>query len=128
MCRFLEKKKVKRKLVRNKSKIYQGLTMSDTEYGPAGVGWSGTETNKLGPRDQLSQNQLPINQLLINQLPIYRLPTGSTPIKSTSHEINCNIILGSATKTSNCSLPVLQQIQSVSKPSKPAILSYVPWL
>ena len=37
---------------------------------------------ELGPRDQLPLNQLPIDQL----------PTGSTPIKSTSHEINCNII------------------------------------
>ena len=39
---------------------------------------------ELGPRDQLPLNQLPIDQL----------PTGSTPIKSTSHEINCNIIRG----------------------------------
>ena len=38
--------------------------------------------DELGPRDQLSRNQLPLNQL----------PIGSIPIKSTSHEINCNII------------------------------------
>ena len=49
--------------------------MSDTEYGPAGVGWSGTETNELGPQDQLSQNQLPLIQL-------------PTPNKSTSHQVN----------------------------------------
>ena len=54
--------------------------MSDTEYGPAGVVWSGTETNELGPRDQLSQNQLPLIQLPINQLPINRLPTGQLPL------------------------------------------------
>jgi len=47
------------------------------------------ELFELGPRDQLSRDQLPLNQL-----PIDQLPTGSTPIKSTSHEINYNIIRG----------------------------------
>ena len=43
---------------------------------------------ELGPQDKLSQNQLQLNQLTIDQL-----PTGLSPIKSTSHKINCNIII-----------------------------------
>ena len=47
---------------------------------------------KIHVRVRLSRNQLPLNQLPIDQLPIDQLPTGPTPIKSTSHELNCNIV------------------------------------